>query len=90
MNPNFAIIYDVNGDKLRVGDLLFNTHVDNEMQQMDIENQVVMQIRLALEQIASDKEIDVSALDEKQKEMYAKVTGLTYEMDIERGVGHAR
>ena len=29
-------------------------------------------------------------LDEKQKEMYAKVTGLTYEMDIERGVGHAR
>lgn len=90
MNPNFAIIYDINGDKLRVGDLLFNTHVDNEMQQMDIENQVVMQIRLALEQIASDKEIDVSALDEKQKEMYAKVTGLTYEMDIERGVGHAR
>ena len=90
MNPNFAIIYDVNGDKLRVGDLLFNTHVDNEMQQMDIENQVVMQIRLALEQIASDKEIDVSALDEKQKEMYAKVTGLTDEIDVERGVGHAR
>lgn len=90
MNPNFAIIYDVNGDKLKVGDLLFNTYVDNEMQQMNIENQVVMQIGLALEQIASDKEIDVSALNEKQKEMYAKVTGLTDEMDIERGVGHAR
>lgn len=90
MNPNFAIIYDVNGDKLKVGDLLFNTHIDNEMQQMDIENQVVMQIRLAFEQIASDKEIDISSLDERQKEMYAKVTGLTDEMDIERGVGHAR
>lgn len=90
MNPNFAIIYDVNGDKLRVGDLLFNTRVDNEQQQMDIKNQVVMQMRLALEQISSDKEIDVSALDEKQKEMYAKITGLTDEMDIERGVGHAR
>lgn len=90
MNPNFAIIYDVNGDRLRVGDLLFNTKVDNEQQQMDIESQVVMQMRLALEQIASDKEIDVSALDEKQKEMYAKITGLTDEMDIERGVGHAR
>lgn len=90
MNPNFAIIYDVNGDKLRVGDLLFNTRVDNEQQQMDIASQVVMQMRLALEQIASDKEIDVSALDEKQKEMYAKITGLTDEMDIERGVGHAR
>lgn len=90
MNPNFAIIYDVNGDRLRVGDLLFNTKVDNEQQQMDIESQVVMQMRLALEQIASDKEIDVSALDENQKEMYAKITGLTDEMDIERGVGHAR
>ena len=90
MNPNFAIIYDVNGDRLRVGDLLFNTKVDNEQQQMDIESQVVMQMRLALEQIASDKEIDVSALDEKQKEIYAKITGLTDEMDIERGVGHAR
>lgn len=90
MNPNFAIIYDVNGDKLRVGDLLFNTKVDNEQQQIDIESQVVMQMRLALEQIAGDKEIDISALDEKQKEMYAKVTGLTEEIDIERGVGHAR
>ena len=90
MNPNFAIIYDVNGDKLRVGDLLFNTKVDNEQQQMDIESQVVMQMRLALEQIAGDKEIDVSSLDENQKEMYVKVTGLTDEMDVERGVGHAR
>ena len=90
MSPNFAIIFDANGDKLRIGDLLFNTRVENEQQQMNIENQVVMQIRLALEQIASDKEIDISALDEKQKEMYAKVTGLTEEIDIERGVGHAR
>lgn len=90
MNPNFAIIYDVNGEKLKIGDLLFNTHVDNEMQQMDIENQVVMQMRLALEQVATGKEIDISSLDEKQKEMYVKITRLTDEMDIERGVGHAR
>lgn len=90
MNPNFAIIYDVNGDKVRVGDLLFNTKVDNEQQQIDIENQVVMQMKLALEQIASDKQVDVSALDEKQLEMYEKITGLTDEIDRERGVGHAR
>lgn len=32
---------------------------------MDIESKVVIQLRLALEQIASDKEIDVSHLDEK-------------------------
>jgi hypothetical protein len=90
MNPNFAIIYDVNGDRLRIGDLLFNTKIVNEQQQMDIESQVVMQMRLALEQIASNKEIDVSALNEKQKEMYEKITRLTDEIDIERGVGHAR
>ena len=87
---NFAIIYDVNGDKLKIGDLLFNTKVDNKEQQMDIESKVVIQLRLALEQIASDKEIDVSQLDEKQKKMYAKVIGLTDEMDIERGVSHAK
>lgn len=57
---------------------------------MDIESKVVIQLRLALEQIASDKEIDVSQLDEKQKKMYSKVIGLTDEMDIERGVGHAK
>lgn len=90
MNPNFAIIYDINGDKLRVGDLLFNTKVDNGQQQMDIENQVVMQMRLALEQIAGDKKIDISNLNKKQKVMYEKAVGLTDEMDIERGVGHAR
>ena len=87
---NFAIIFDVNGDKLKIGDLLFNTKVDNKEQQIDIESKVVIQLRLALEQIASDKEIDVSQLDEKQKKMYAKVIGLTDEMDIERGVGHAK
>lgn len=87
---NFAIIYDVNGDKLKIGDLLFNTKVDNKEQQIDIESKVVIQLRLALEQIASDKEIDVSQLDEKQKKMYAKVIGLTDEMDIERGIGHAK
>lgn len=90
MHPNFAIIYDVNGNKLTIGDLLFNTKIDNGEQQMDIESKVVMQIRLALDQIATDKEIDVSALNEKQLKMYEKVTQLTNELDIERGVGHAR
>jgi len=90
MNPNFAIIYDINGNKLRIGDLLFNTKVDNDEQQMDIENNVVMQIRLALNQIGKDKEIDISCLDENQKEMYEKVQNISDKIDIERGVGHAR
>ena len=55
-----------------------------------IEEKVAMQIRLALDQIASDKEVNVSDLDEKQMKMYDKAIGLTDEMDIERGVGNAR
>ena len=90
MHPNFAIIYDINDDRLRVGDLLFNTKVENEQQQMDIENKVVMQMRLAFEQIASDKKVNISDLDENQKEMYLKITQLTDEMDIERGIGHVK
>ena len=90
MNPNFAIIYDVNDEKIRIGELLFNTKVDNEQQQMDIEKAVIMQMRLAFDQIARDKEIDISALNDKQREMYAKITGLTDEMDRERGIAHAR
>ena len=90
MNPNFAIIYDINGNKLKIGDLLFNTRVDNKEQQMDIENNVVMQIRLALNQISNGNEIDISNLEENQKIMYEKAISLTDELDNERGVGHGR
>lgn len=90
MNPNFAIIFDVNDNKLKIGDLLFNTKIENEYQQIDIENQVVMQIRVALDQISNGKEIDVSLLSTKQKEIYTKAISLTDEIDIERGIRHAR
>lgn len=90
MNPNFAIIYDVNEEQVKIGDLLFNTTIDNNQQQMNIEEQVTIQMRLALEQIAQNKQIDVSSLNDTQLEMYSKVTGLTGEIDYGRGVGHAR
>ena len=90
MNPNFAIIYDVNDNIVRVADLFYNTKVDNDFQQMDIENQVEMQMRLALDQISADKIVDVSNLNDNQKEMYEKVIGLTDEIDLERGVSHAK
>ena len=90
MNPNFAIIYDINGYKVRVGDLLFNTKVDNEGQQIDIKNSVLMQIKLALEQIGRDKEIDISELDENQQQMFNKAVSLNKELDIERGLRHAK
>ena len=90
MNPNFAIIYDVNDNQLKIGDLLFNTTIDNNEQQINIEEQVIIQMRLALEQIAQNKQIDVSSLNEAQREMYSKVTRLKGEIDYGRGVGHAR
>lgn len=90
MNPNFAIIYDVVDDKVRIGDFLFNTKIENENQKIDIENKVLIQIRLALQQIAKDKQIDISRLSIKKKEMYEKAMGLTDEIDIERGIGYAR
>ena len=90
MNSNLAIIYEVNDNLVKIGDLLFNTKIDNEMQQMDIEDKVVLQLRIALEQIVGDKNVDISELNDKQRAMYEKALGLTEEMDIERGVGHAR
>ena len=90
MNPNFAIIYDILDNKLRIGDLLFNTRVDNGDQQMDIESKVILQMRLALDQINKDKEVDISSLNEKQLEMYKKIIGLSDEMDIERGFIHEK
>ena len=90
MNPNFAIIYEEEDNKVYIADLLFNTKIDNEEQKMDIENIVIMQIRLALEQIGIHKEIDISNLNNKQQEIYYKAINLTDEIDIERGVGHAR
>ncbi len=90
MNPNFVIIYEEEDNKVYIADLLFNTKIDNEEQKIDIENIVIMQIRLALEQIGINKEIDISNLNNKQQEIYYKAINLTDEIDIERGVGHAR
>ena len=91
MNPNFAIIYDINNNQLRIGDLLFNTIIDNGKQQMDITNIVAIQIRLALDQISAGKNVELSSdLEENQKEMYEKAQNLSSELDTERGVGYAR
>jgi len=90
VNPNFAIIYDIRDDRIIIGDLLFNTLVDNGEQQLNIEAAVILQIWLALEQITEDKDVDISLLSVNQKAMYQKVISLTEEFDIERGIGHGR
>lgn len=89
-NPNFAIIYVDKGNEIVIADLLFNTKVDNNNQQMDIEQPIVLQIRLALEQIGMDKEYNIESLNDNQRKMFEKAINIKEEIDIERGISHAK
>ena len=82
MNANFAIIYEESDDKIVIGDLFYNIKAKD----IDIENKVLMQIRLAIEQIKNGKEIDITNLEEKEKNIYNKAINLKEELDIERGL----
>lgn len=90
MNANMAIIYEVQDKKIKLGNLLFNTNVNNGEQQLDIEMVVGLQIWLAFEQIKGDKEFDISLLNDKQKDMYDKVIKIVQDFNLESGVGHGR
>lgn len=76
MNPNFAILYDSDEEKIRIADLLFNTKIVNKEQVIDIEDSVKLQINLALKQISKDKKIELLDIDEKQKNMYEESIAL--------------
>ena len=81
MNANFAIIYE-DDDKIKIADLFYNLKAGD----MNIEDIVVMQLRLAIEQIKGNKEIDISELDNNQKTMYNMSMNLNEEIDIEKGI----
>ena len=82
MNVNFAIIYEEKDDIIKIGDIFYNTLAGD----MDIEDIVEMQLRLAIEQIKGNKKIDIDNLDDEQKEIYIKAMNLNEEIDIERGL----
>ena len=88
LHPNFAIIYEDKNNTIKIGDLLFNTNIDNNDQQLNIEKAVILQIKLALAQIVLDKNVDISKLNNNQKEMFNKAFG-TYKK-IEGGESRAR
>lgn len=90
LHPNFAIIYDDNNNRITVGDLLYNFKVDNNHQQMDITNDVLLQIKLAFNQITKNKKIDISNLNEEQKNIYNQLGLLTEEISNRKGVGRAK
>ena len=82
INPNFAIIYEENSDIINIVDLFYNIKVED----MNVEDVVVMQIRLALDQIKGNKKIDISNLEEGKKEIYNKAINLEEEIDKEMGL----
>jgi len=90
MNPNFAIIYDINDNNIIIGDLLYNFNIDNEEQQMDIKKDVLLQMKLALEQISKEKTIDTSELSEEQMKIYNELEILNEEINIKKGVSHGK
>lgn len=90
MNPNFAIIYDINDDNIKIGDLLYNFNVDNEEQQLDIKEDVLLQMKLALNQISKEKTIDISELTDEQVEVYNNLQMINEEIDVKKGVSHGK
>ncbi|MBQ6135008.1 MAG: hypothetical protein IJI60_01680 [Bacilli bacterium] len=90
LHPNFAIVYEKEEDKVVIGDLLFNTQIKNGNEAKNIEDIVLMQMSLALDQIIESKEVDLHLLNEEQKKMYQKARKEQEELEIERGIHHAR
>ena len=86
MHPNFAIIYEVSNEEVKIADLFFNTKVIINNKDMDITDIVAMQLRLAINQISSGCKINVTSLDDEQLKMYKKAMDLKDEIDIERGI----
>lgn len=90
MNPNFAIIYQKSQTKIKIADLLFNIKINTDQQQKDIENKVAMQIKLAINQIADNKKIDISNLNQNQQNMYKKALNIDKLIEEERGIKYVR
>ena len=90
MNPNFAIIYDVNDNVIRIGDLFYNFHIDNEQQQLDIKENVLLQIKLAINQITFNKNVDLSKLSKEGQLVYKKAISLDDLIDEKKGIKHGK
>lgn len=86
MNPNFAIIYDVNDDGLKIYDLFFNTNIDIQTSRNnDVQDAVSSQIGIAISQL-HDKygNISFARMNDNQETMLKK----SIEKSKEGGVKH--
>lgn len=84
MNPNFAIIYDVDSEGVKVHDLFFNTNVNFLNDSVDVEDKVSEQIGNAFRQLSSEYgniAFD-SSMNEKQEQMISKSMDKSKEGEI--------
>ena len=63
-NSNMSIIYDIKDDTLRIGKILYNSN------NYDV---AYYQIKIAIEKIAQDKNIDLSLSDKNTQDLYNKI-----------------
>ena len=87
MNPNFAIIFDDMGSAIKLEDIFYVKTLMDEDREMNMEQALIFQVRLALDKIKGQKEIIIADdLSEEQKALINKALGLDSEIDIERGL----
>ena len=84
MNPNFAIIYDVDNDGVKVHDLFFNTNVNLLNDSVNVEDKVSEQIGNAFRQLSSEYGSIAfdSSMNEKQEQMISKSMAKSKEGEI--------
>ena len=88
LNSNLAIIYEEDENNIKIADILYTLSLAEG--KIDITNIILMQLHLALTQISQNKTIELQDLNPKQITIYNKALSLTDEIDIERGIKHAR
>lgn len=87
MHPNFAVIYEVNENSVKIADLLYNPIITSENEKSKT---ILIQIKLALEQISKNKNIDTNNLSDDAKKIFNQALNINEEIDIERGIKHAK
>lgn len=90
LNPNFALIYDTEGETVNIADILFITKVTHSGVEENISDVVAMQINLALNQIGKEKTIKLQDMQPNQIQMIEKAMAIDSKLDEKRGVSHAR
>ena len=85
--PTYAIIYAEKEDEIVLADLFYNMKV-KVPDDVDAAAKIIIQIRLALEQIKNGKKFNTSMLDDEQMRIFMMATNLDKELDEERGLSH--